>query len=335
MILALKTLALLLLAHHYLHLATAWTLPLRRLNAPPPPSGFKMQLHYEDSDRPLNPLGIYICAIQAMAQWSGPAWDSLVHDVRDIDHPGLKVGITLVPFAGPGEPHQLRLSHVLMGLYQAVLEITAQSRFRVFGIRLLHVDAATGRVDTLGLMEFRPGRNSPPAAAAAAPPPPRRIGSKRAREVSSSLAASGSENMTAGVVVVVSGHFVHPVYPWLTLDWTFDGQKIRVSEIFTCILDAIISTADEPGSQQRSSVLGVSLQGDTVLHMNTVDQMRLSNQGTQNVLLMVAREIFEKERRFEEVDFRFTDHGRVAAEGWFLKMKRNGGEGVEGVGVEE
>ncbi|KAL8751074.1 MAG: hypothetical protein Q9184_006187 [Pyrenodesmia sp. 2 TL-2023] len=83
-------------------------------------------------------------------------------------------------------------------------------------------------------------------------------------------------------------------------------------------MDAIVSTADELGTHKRSHTYGVSLSGDVAMNSHSVQAAApMDNHGIQCVLLMVAKEVFVKERRFQELEFTYLDHGRLSAEGFF------------------
>ncbi len=288
----------------YLHnpATLALTLPPPKgISAPRPPSGFRTQIHYNPDRHLINPISLYVCAIQALVTWSDAPWDSIIPNAMVLVIPELNVGMNVVTTAPIGAVSELRLSFVLLGLVQTVRKLTEENRFEAVEVGLYKGDVGTGVLSVY---------------------PPRREGSRSSSSrrdlsapnvVNSSLSAHGRG---------YSGHFVHPQFPWLILDWTFDGRRIRASEIFTTIIDAIICTADEPASAERSYIHGVGLLGDTAMNLHAVNGFPLSNQGIRKILLMVAKEAFVRERRFEELDFTFSERGRVSAEGFFIKMGR-------------
>ncbi|KAI4181376.1 MAG: hypothetical protein LQ346_006795 [Caloplaca aetnensis] len=301
-------------------LLTALTLP-PAYSAPRPPDGFRIKLNYQDVDEPLNPAGIYLCAIEALAVWAGPAWDSTVDQDRGMEIPELNVGLKTVIIAEPDARDQLKLSHVLLGLYQAVLAITEDNRFRVFSAGLYKDDFLTG-VLAFHRLSSSVARSEEGGGSEAddAPPPKSNGNSNNNNDASSSLMNPPPPPITSAANTD-SGHYIHPRFPWLRLDWTFSGRRIHASDIFTTIMDAIVSTADELGTRHFLGVTGVSAFGDVAMNFHGVTWAPpMTNNGAQNVLLMVAREVFVRQRRFQEVDFSFSDHGRRAGEGWFLEI---------------
>ena len=295
----------------YLHTPATLALtlpPPKEISAPPPPFGFRTEIHYNSDHHLINPISLYVCAIQALVTWSEAPWDSIIPNALVLLIPELNVGMNVVTTAPIGAVSELRLSFVLLGLVQTVRKMTEENRFEAVEVDLYKGDVGTGVLSVY---------------------PPRREGSRSGSSrrdlsapnvVNSSLSTHG--HGYSGHGHGYSGHFVHPQFPWLILDWTFDGRRIRASEIFTTIIDAIICTADEPASAERSYIHGVSQLGDTAMNLHGVNGFPLSNQGIRKILLMVAKEAFVRERRFEEMDFTFSERGRVSAEGFFIKMGR-------------
>ena len=115
------------------------------------------------------------------------------------------------------------------------------------------------------------------------------------------------------------------MYHWLSVDWKFDGRNIHTIEIFTTILDAMISTATEGPNSERSYIFGVSLSGNTALSIHELSNLpsqsrKLTNSLIRESLLLISKYVFQRQRRFIELDFTIIEFKRRIAEGFFLKI---------------
>ena len=274
-------------------LLAAPTVPMT-INAPKSPAGFQIEVIYHTPLQLLNPAGVYICAIQALAEWSGPSWDSMVHHDRLMEEPQLGVRFGYARVKWPKIGYRLQLSHLLLGLYQTVISMTEHNRFFM---------AAT---------TFK--ENGRYIAAAVMGPIPRGPSSNNAL---ASAAAAGN-----GTLSDESGQIQDTKYGWLKIEWSSNGIRVQASEIFTTIMDAIISTADEPGTRDRSYIYGVSSSGNTAMNLHSVDGSlhRLTNKLIQDALLLITRHVFVKQRKFEEVDFTMFAEGNVMARGFLMDL---------------
>ncbi|KAL8822509.1 MAG: hypothetical protein Q9191_006757 [Dirinaria sp. TL-2023a] len=117
----------------------------------------------------------------------------------------------------------------------------------------------------------------------------------------------------------------NPRYHWLSIDWRFDGRTILASEIFTTIIDAMISTTSEKPDAQRPYIYGVSSSGNTAFNIHTLTYVpqgarELTNDLIRESLYLIARFIFIKERKFLETEFTVLSFRKKIAGGFFMKI---------------
>ena len=295
----------LILVYHILPALSNFTIP-QNISAPPTPTGFTYDIVYYTPKQVINPVGVYICAIEALAEWSGPAWDStLKRESRVVYSSPHGIGFGYWKNTVTSPP-PFKLSHLLLGLYHTVINMTEEKRFERLTIKYQFDNHFTA-VGNLGI------------------PAPSLLNSSNYLGMASD---NGNGTVSTGAD---SGTILNPKYPWLKIEWIFNGRRAQGSDVFTTIMDAIINTAVEPGPQERTYIYGVSSSGNMGMNVHSVSgaPRKLTNKTIQNVLWMIAWHVFYEEKKFEELDFNVYSDGKIMAEGFFMNLRHSGSGGNE------
>ncbi|CAF9917848.1 MAG: hypothetical protein ALECFALPRED_000382 [Alectoria fallacina] len=133
-----------------------------------------------------------------------------------------------------------------------------------------------------------------------------------------------------------SGQVSDPNLPLFVIDWNFDAQRVDGADLFTAILDAMVTTAAHDEAEDCPYIYGVSLSGDTVLNIHDTTifdppAQKLSYGILLNSMSLIAKRVFLAQRRFAEIEFRLQWSGQTFAEGFIMKIGnalRNGTIGM-------
>ena len=215
--------------------------------------------------------------------------------------PRLGVSIKYTNMIGPESVRPpMKLSYVLMGFYQGVLKMSEKNQFREMTLWLRFENQIGGVIRFT--QSFRP-HNA--------------LGSPFN---SSNLTLANNED--SGTVVDSD-----PRFHWLSIDWKLEGRIIHAIELFNTILDAMISTAIELVYVERSHIDGINSLGNTVLNVHELSILsapahyrKLTNALIRESLLLITKHVFQKHRRFVELEFTIIEFKRSIAEGFFMKI---------------
>ncbi|KAL8788684.1 MAG: hypothetical protein Q9195_007185 [Heterodermia aff. obscurata] len=288
--------------HMYISFVNTLSIPLN-YSIPPNPPGFSTRIEF--GNEPLNPVGVYINAIGAMSEWSRNAWNSEFTGTIGVVDSRLGIAITSVEIVQPKKRPALQMGYVLLGLQSGVLAMAESDQFRELVVFLQYQGAVQG------VVEFTRGLRSDVAL--------------NSSSNSSVLGRGIQDNINSLTQDSGQVYDMDPKYHWLSIDWRFDGRSILASEIFTTILDAMISTASEKPDAERSYVYGVSSSGNTAFNIHSLTYTppgarKLTNDVIRESLYLIARYIFIKERKFLETDFTISIFRKKIAEGFFMKV---------------
>ncbi|KAL8829502.1 MAG: hypothetical protein Q9191_001974 [Dirinaria sp. TL-2023a] len=302
-----------ILAQCCLPLIKAHTIPLNYTTLPNPP-GFDALIEFHTGL--INPLGVYINAIDAISSWCKTDWDSEFIGTAAVIDPRLGVSIKYTDRVGPeSERPPIKLSYILLGLYQGVIRMSDKNQFREMTIWLRFENKIGGVIRIAHPFKPHTTLEGP--------------------SNSSNLALTNGYNNVNSTED--SGEVLDPdpEFHGLSIDWKFDGRTIHAIEVFTTILDAMVSTATERADAERSYVYGISFSGNTALNVHELSGApshlrKVTNSLIRESLLLIAKYVFHQQRRFIELDFTIKDLTRGIAEGFFLKISSVQANGTRG-----
>ena len=121
-------------------------------------------------------------------------------------------------------------------------------------------------------------------------------------------------------VTADSGVFVDPEDSRFRISWTFDGRSVPAQEIFSAVLDGIMTIAQYGIDVPCAYVTGVSFSGNVAFHVGRVDGQGLLCGQMSRVFLAIPHWIIMIERKFTEMDFTLEYAGRKIATGYIFKV---------------
>lgn len=257
------------------------SLSVSTLAAPAPPPGFQIDVHY-DTTSTLNPLGVYMVAIDFMYQFAQRGWNKRLSGGFTVwlDKFGVEVDIESVRHQHGAV--ELQTCHIVLGLYETILEVSAQSRF---------CEVLT----TLSLHR-------------------RQIGSLAIQRKTPQITKTDGANATKSFMVEASSSSNAPTYPSgiiidvddrpFTVSYTFTGIHINSKDIFIAVLDALATAAQLPADTLFQSLNAVSPSGNCVISV-AVDssQSRLSYGHVTKALRALVISVMVVLKKFEEITF--------------------------------
>ena len=287
-------------------MSVASTIPiLPKYGAPRDPAGFTADLQFGFTR--LNPVVVHLMAIEAMANFCDDEWNSIVTGDGGAMNRRLGVGIMFVDMAPKRSSAPLRLSHVLLGLYHGIVAMTERNKYQELTVGLKFKGQLLGIVritdNIKSAISMYPSWNSSHISIVDRSP--------RSLEI-----------RETGKVIDPN-----PRFGQLTIKWDLDGRTMRASEIFTAILDAMVSTATERPNAYRSYVYGVGPAADCVINVHSTSggsskAPMLTNEVVREGLLLIAKMVFFAERRYQEMEFTMSVGMHEIAKGSFFKLNR-------------
>ena len=172
-----------------------------------------------------------------------------------------------------------KLSYVLLGLNQAVLQMTNEKKYFAATITLTMQGIAVGSISI----------------------------KKTTVQI---IAANSTTALNAD-----SGQIIDPSHDWFHINWRVTGEQVGAIQIFTAVLDGIIKAAAVPDqtAEVDNSVYGVSASRSLaiIVYESRPDQRaRLLNYALViRALQLITMETFVKERKFAECAFDMTWSG--------------------------
>ena len=289
-------------------LPSALLIPLN-YSAPTPPEGFHTRIGF--SDISINSLGVYVSAIKAVSEWSGAAWDSLVHGDGSVSYPTLGVSLSYDSMPFPGPRTYLKWSHVFLGIADSVSEMTLLDKYFELTVGLY---TEKGWVGVVRFEHSMPTFNA--------------IGGDNSTSQPSNSSFQPSiEFHGNGSLGADSGRAFDPSLPKLELFWEFDPQaeKVQSLEILTAIVDAMIYAASETDVMRHQQIYGRSA---TKLYEISIECVQpLWTKWFLVKALRLLAHVFFKERRWQGMDFSMNWSGKEVAKGylWETIKKRVSG----------
>ena len=269
-------------------------------SAPELPIGFEADIRY-DTTKTLNPLGVYLSAIDFMYQFAQIGWHKELDGGLRVWAEGFDVEVNIRALRGPQNPLALQTVHIVFGLYETIVDVAAQSRF---------CDVVT----TLWLHR-------------------RRLGYLRIEKRMPEKLTSGTDDTNLTVVKAFpqsndgtypSGQFIDPDDPEFSIHYTFSGARIDSKSIFLAILGGLAASAQYSPDRGFRSLHTISPSADCVIDIIEIDaSFEVNYSFVTKALRMMITDIIVPLRKFEEVTFQLKWLASTIAEG-SIKLANRG-----------
>lgn len=267
------------------------SLSVSTLTAPEPPLGFEINIRY-DTGEPLNPLGVYLSAIDCMYQFAQEGWYKGFAGGLIVWAEGYDVEIVIQALREPHDRLALETVHIVFGLYETLVEVATQSSFcELLTTLLLHR---------------------------------RRLGYLHIQKRTPQKLKSGTDatNLTvvkpfpqSNDVTYPSGQFIDPDEPEFSLHYTFSGTRINSKDIFLAVLGALAASAQFSPDRPFVSLRATSPAGDCAINVReTGGPFELNYSFLTKALRMIITNIIVPLRKFEEITLQLKWEGLTEAE---------------------
>ena len=275
------------------------SLSVSTLTAPEPPFGFEVDIRYETRET-LNPLGVYLSAIDCMYQFAQEGWYKGLAGGLKVWAEGYDVEVLIQALREPHDRLALETIHIVFGLYETLVEVATQSRFcELVATLLLHR---------------------------------RRLGYLYIQKRTPQTLKSGSDarNLTvvkaflpSNEVTYPSGHFIDPDEPEFSIHYTFSGTRINSKGIFLAVLGALAASAQYSPDRSFVSLRATSPAGDCVINIRETDaSFELNYSFITKALRMMITDIIVPLRKFEEITFQLKWEALSMAEAYIKLADR-------------
>lgn len=217
------------------------------LAAPVSPPGFDIDINY-DTSKELNPLAVYLCAVDYMYHFAQKDWSERLVGGFTVGVDGFNVEIDIASSQGP-YGLQLLTSHIILGLYETIIDVSANSRFCEVTTTL----SLYGRQIGVLLIQKRG------------------VGVSKEGGINSTgpVLVKGPTNSTT--VAYPSGHLVDADDPDFSISYTYSGARINSKDVFMAVLDALATAAQFSPSTPFGSLTARSPSGSCVINIAEED----------------------------------------------------------------
>lgn len=237
-------------------------------------------------------------------------WDSIVTEEKVIRFPGVDMVMVFQAVS------DCKLSYWLLGLYQAVIEMTNSGNYKAATVQLL---LRQTKIRTIQIV-----LNNPTSIDGVSYTSSSDIGggtptNSTPTEVGSVYANNSTSNST---LTAMSGQIIDPTHPFFEIDWRIAGKHIRAAEIFTAILDNMINCGPKIPHQEVQNVNGISASGKVAISFvqRPKPGVRTLTCGVLLRALDLTADVLYKNRRFGETSFELTWGGFVFAESRLIEL---------------
>jgi len=278
---------------------------------PDTPEGFNAVFEFSTNQPLDDATAVYVNSIQAMDEWSRSDWNSPVTKDKTSTTAGLDG--TYVVYTGLfSRTRKPKWSYVLLGLYRGVLEMTRQHYFYELQVQLWFQGRLIGVV-----IITKQG------------PTTQALGGSSV--INGTLQTTNTT--TSSISNADSGQITDPGY---IINWKFNGVRIDSRELFTAILDAMITAASHAARDDCLTIYGISRLGNIRVDIQDLNNPR-TRRLTYDVVLIamssLTKSVFQTTRRFEETEFDVEWGFTRFAKGSVTRVVSTLGNGTGGVAV--
>ena len=230
---------------------------------------------------------MYICAIQCAYDFAQLGWNTAHTGGITIWVHGYNVEID-IESAGGG--HRLDYGQILLGLYETMVDIAAQSRFCQVSTTLVRY----GR--RIGFLSLEKARQTT-------------LGSNGADVANSSLLTGASQSIT---VTYPSGYIVDRDDRSFSVSYIYTDFLVNSKDVFLAILDGLVTAGQFSPGTPFQSLNAMSPSGNCAITIVEVDQVSYSY---VTRALKLVRDIMVMQKKFGEMTFELKLEGRTIASG--------------------
>lgn len=245
----------------------------------------------------LNPLGVYINAIELMYRLAQYNWDA--HIYEEIRMSVTFYNIWILAAGAPSD--RLQVSHIVIALQDCIIAMARLTGF----FRLSALISLDGEM--IGHLEF--GNNQSPSD---------NNTSVSLQEDSSLLVNNNRSDGSS----INSGHIVDPNDHRFVITYDFYEKAIDSKEIFTVVLDGLATSAQfEPN--EYCDVLEVhSMSGTVAISITKIlgEPTLVRYYDLTRSLLIIVTGVIVRQRMFRELGFSISYNGLEIAEGYLFKV---------------
>ena len=265
-------------------------LSISTLAAPSPPPGFEAEIYY-DTSKTFNPLGVYLCALDFMYALAQKGWTTILHGGYTVWVNDFDVEIDVESEEGSISSLPLESSHIVLGFYKTIVDVSTQSRFCEVLTTLWQYRRQVGTI----VIEKRTLENG---------------GSDIAN---SSLVNGSPQNNT---VTYPSGRVFDKDEHDFSISYTYSGVRINSKDIFLAALDALATAAQFSPDSVFRSLNAISISGDCVINMVENDSSsKLNYSFVTKALRILLVDVMVHLRIFEEITLQLEWRMLKMAEG--------------------
>ena len=189
-----------------------------------------------------------------------------------------------------GDVHHLDYGLILLGLYETMVDIAAQSHFCQASTTLLRYGR---RIGTLTLEKARQ----------------RTLGGNLTNIANSSLLTAASQSIS---VTYPSGSITDRDDRSFSVSYIYSDLPINSKDIFLAIIDGLVTAGQSSPNTLFQSLYALSPSGNCLIRIIAVDQV---NYSYVTRALKLVRDIMVMRKKFGEMTFELKVEGRTVASG--------------------
>ena len=234
---------------------------------------------------------MYLCAIECAYEFAQLGWNRALRRSATVWADGFNTQIYIETAGDAHGSFHLDTGQILSGLYDTMVDVSAQSRFCEVSTTLSLYGRRTG---LLVLEKRRPST----------------LGGHGTNAANSSLLTASSQSNAA---TYPSGSIVDRDDQSFSLSYAYSGVSINSKDVFLAIIDGLTIAGQSPPSTPFKSLNAVSPSGICVISIVEVDQVKYSY--VTKALRNLVRDIMVTLKKFGEVTFKLMLEGRTMAAG--------------------
>ena len=189
-----------------------------------------------------------------------------------------------------GDVLHLNYGRILLGLYETMVDISAQSRFCEVRTTILLYGRRNG---VLSLVKKRP----------------KTLGGNETNLAASSLLTGAPQSIAA---TYPSGSIPDSYDQRVSISYTYSDSSINSKDVFLAIIDGLVVAGQSSRGTPFESLNAMSPSGNCVISIVAVDQANYSHATTA---LRLVRDIMVTLKKFGEVTFELKSNKRTMAAG--------------------
>lgn len=249
-----------------------------------------------DTDKPLNPLAVYMNAIHLMYELSKHPWDDVLQRAWVTCELGYGLVISLKT------SRFLQTRYMILSLYQSVLAMTEARP----GFYRLKTEINLFEKD-IGRIEFK------------------KVGDPW-HEIDTIESDDSTANGNSTVLTVLQTPIVDREDQKFIIDWQDDGANIPVGHILFAAFDGLATVAQYDQDTSCGGIHGVSVMADAVLFLGPYHDQSLPCGRIRRALLLIVTEIVIGKKSFCGMEFGLKIDGTQVGQGYLLKMPSRVGQ---------